>query len=258
MVNTKVTLVVHSMGGLVSLHFLTGFAGIDQNWKDQYIHAYVTVAAAWSGGAASLRNVISNVGPNWIPRPIRGMISRYIVPILRTFESLPWLFPKPTVFDADTVVVSTPAREYTVSEYQDLFNDIGYANGYQFFQQVQAINHNYPAPNVPTHCFYGNIGDSTPERFTYNRNFNGQANTIGLRPQVTNGDGDGTVNIVSSRVCHRWSNMPQQYPFRYRVFDNAEHTAIVQDRRLHDEIREIVGAPEQRDILRMIVLGGSK
>ena len=35
--NTKVTLVVHSMGGLVSLHFLTGFSGINQAWKNTII-----------------------------------------------------------------------------------------------------------------------------------------------------------------------------------------------------------------------------
>ena len=35
--NTKVTLVVHSMGGPVSLYFLTKV--VNQQWKDTYIHS---------------------------------------------------------------------------------------------------------------------------------------------------------------------------------------------------------------------------
>ena len=241
---TKVTLVVHSMGGLVSLHFLTGFNGIDQAWKDKYIHAYVTVAAAWSGGAVSLQTVISDNRdvPNWIPF-VHGMINKFIVPIIRTFESLPWLFPKPSVF-GDTVLVSTPSKDYKASDYEELFSNIGYTNGYRFFQRVQAINPNYPAPNVPTYCFYGNKVD-TPEKFTYTRDFDGHTSTIGWRPQVTNGDGDGTVNIVSSLVCRRWSSMPSKYPFAYKSFADAEHSEILNERRLHDEIGTIVGAPKR-------------
>ncbi len=40
---TKMTLMAHSMGGLVSLHFLTGISEIPQEWKDKYI-------GAWDGG----------------------------------------------------------------------------------------------------------------------------------------------------------------------------------------------------------------
>ena len=55
--NTKVTLVVHSMGGPVSLYFLTKF--IDQNWKNKYIANYITLAGAWSGTNGDLLNLLS-------------------------------------------------------------------------------------------------------------------------------------------------------------------------------------------------------
>ena len=45
---TKMTLMAHSMGGLVSLHFLTGISEIPQEWKDKYI-------GAWDGGVPALR-----------------------------------------------------------------------------------------------------------------------------------------------------------------------------------------------------------
>ena len=45
----KVTIVIHSMGGIVSLYFLNEV--VTQEWKDQYINAWVTLSRAWSGGS---------------------------------------------------------------------------------------------------------------------------------------------------------------------------------------------------------------
>ena len=246
---TKVTLVAHSMGGLVSLHFLTGFRRITQAWKDKYIHALVTLNSAWSGGVSTLQTVISGYHdtPNLLLFA-SNLIDKFVVPLTRTFESLPWLFPKSSVFN-NRVLISTPAKDYTANDYEELFRNVGYTNGYRFFQGVQAINPNYPAPNVPTYCFYGNKV-KTPVKFTYPKNFNGKTNTVGLRPRVTNGDGDGTVNIESARVCHRWSSMPSKYPFRYKVFNGAGHDQILKEGKVMAEIGRIVRAPKKKSWFR--------
>ncbi len=223
--NTKVTLVAHSMGGLVSLHFLTGFSEINQAWKDKYIHAYVTLSAAWSGGAASVQSVVS--GYHGIPDLLLFayyLISDFIVPIGRTFESIPWLFPKPSVFGND-VLISTPSKQYTANDYEQLFRDINAPTVYRAFEGVQGILPNYPAPNVSTYCFYG-VGTPTPENFTYSKDLT-PGNVIGLRPVVTNGDGDGSVNTISSRVCHRWSSMPSEYSFQYKTFTKVNHDQML-------------------------------
>ena len=241
----KVTLVVHSMGGIVSLYFLTGFKEIDQAWKDQYINAYVTLSAAWSGGAAALRSVISGTDSVinkflWV-----DVINNYLVPITRTFESVPWLFPKPGVF-GDEVLVATPSHQYTAGDYQALFSGIsGYENGYRIFQHVRGINRDYPAPNVPTYCFYG-VKVSTPLKFTYPKNFNGRTNTIGMTPKTKHGDGDGTVNIESSQVCHRWSSMQPHRHFEYKAYKGVNHMGIVKDQTVLQDIAKIVGAPEKK------------
>ncbi|XP_064389586.1 phospholipase A2 group XV-like isoform X3 [Halichondria panicea] len=176
--NTKVTLVVHSMGGLVFLHFLTGFSGINQAWKDKYIHVYVTLSAAWSGGAATVQSVIS--GYHGIPDLLLfayNLISNFIVPIGRTFESIPWLFPKASVF-GNVAFISTPSKTYSANDYEQLFRDINAPNIYRAFQGVQGLVSDYPAPNVPTYCFYG-VGVPTPEKFTYSKDLT-PSNAIGL------------------------------------------------------------------------------
>ena len=232
---TKVTLVAHSMGGLVSLHFLTGFRGINQAWKDKYIHAYITLSAAWSGGTKSLQTVISG---------IPGILGRLVltVPIFRSFESLPWLFPKPSVF-GNAVFVSTPSKNYTANDYKDLFSKIeNYENGYQFFQRVQGINLNYPAPNVPTYCLYGDKVD-TPKKLTYKKNFKKYTNTIGWHPDITTEHGDGTVNNVSLVVCHKWSSMPSG--FKHKAYDGVEHMDIVRNPKVLKHIAHIVGVKKR-------------
>ena len=243
--HTKVTLVAHSMGGLVSLHFLTGFIEVDQSWKDKYIHAYVSLNGAWSGSVSALQTVISSADdiPDFLFLA-SDLIADFIVPVVRTFQSLPWLFPKSSVF-GNQVLISTPAKDYTANDYEELFGKVGYTNGYRFFQGMQDINPNYPAPNVPTFCFYSNKVP-TPLIFAYSKDFDGHTSTIGLKAEVTNENGDGTVNIESARVCHKWSSMSSRFPFRYKVFDHVKHMEIVKNSNVLVEIEKIIGAPEQK------------
>ena len=45
--NKRVVIVVHSMGAPVTLYFLTEI--VDQEWKDKYLKAFVTVSGVWRG-----------------------------------------------------------------------------------------------------------------------------------------------------------------------------------------------------------------
>ncbi len=234
------------MGDLVSLHFLTGFRGINQAWKDKYIHAYITLSAAWSGGTVSLQTVISGIHktPGFLLFA-NGLISDFLVPFARTLESIPWIFPKPSVFGKD-VLVSTPSNNYTASDYVKLFENIGYTNGYQFFQDVQGLVTNYPAPNVPTYCYYG-VGVKTPKKLSYKIDFQSGVDTIahGLTPTTTFGDGDDTVNIESSMVCHGWSSMKPRYHFSYKEYNEVGHSKIIKDEQVLNDFAGIVGAPHK-------------
>ena len=84
--NTKVTLVVISMGGPVSLYFLTQV--VNQEWKDTFIHSYVTLAAAWSGVNAVISALITPQPTNvfyFYEIPASGQELRSL---FRTFPSL--------------------------------------------------------------------------------------------------------------------------------------------------------------------------
>ena len=244
--NRKVTIAAHSMGAAITLHFLTQSGVVTQEWKDQYIGNFIPIAGAWSGGNSALQFEISGLSLvnrgsgdmfNFFFR-LQDSITDPFTPILRSFESIHFLLPRPSVWN-NTVLVSTPARSYTASDYQQLFSDIGLTDGFAMYQGIENINRNFPSPNVPTHCFYG-VGVDTPESFRYARSFPEGANDD---PVVTTGDGDGAVNLLSSQVCLRWANNNGGRSFKSMTFDEAEHMAIVNSEAVLREIGSIVGAP---------------
>ncbi len=233
--NTKVTIVAHSMGGPVSLHFFTGFDGVNQAWKNKYIHAYIPLSAAWNGAVAALKGVISGHSIGGFFAFANGLIDKFLVPLARTLESIPWLTPTSSVF-GNQVLVSTPSRQYTANDYEELFGKIGYTNGYRFFQGVQSLLQNYPNPNVQTYCYYG-TDVPTASTFIYTKDFRQGVSTIGLTPKVVRRDGDGTVNIESLSVCHRWSGVV------VKPFSGVNHIGIVTKKAVLDSIASIVRAP---------------
>lgn len=209
----KVTIVVHSMGGIVSLYFLNEV--VTQEWKDQYINAWVTLSGAWSGGNSDLNGVITDLA-------------------YRTFQSSVWLLPKPSIWNS-TVLVTSTTRNYTANDYEDLFTDIGYPQGYQMYLGIVPLNENYPAPHVSIHCLYG-VNVSTPESYIYGNGFDANATNINY------GDGDGTVNLLSSQVCLKWRN-EQSEPFSTLTFPGVDHGQMVTNPDVLETVAEIVGAP---------------
>ena len=243
--NRKVTIAAHSMGAPITLHFLTQSGVVTQAWKDRYIGNFIPIAGAWSGGNTALQFQISglsavNRGPgdmlNLFFR-LQDFVTDPFTPILRSFQSIHFLLPRPSVW-GNTVLVSTPTRTYTASDYQQLFSDIGFTDGFAMYQGIENINKNFPSPNVPTHCFYG-VGVNTPLSFRYKQSFPEGANND---PEVTTGDGDGTVNLRSSEVCLRWANNNGGRSFKSMTFRGAEHMAIVNNEDVLREIGSIVGA----------------
>ena len=111
--DAKVALVVHSMGGPVSLHFLTQI--VSQEWKDTYIDSYVTLGAAFGGANIAisfllgaplqqmdksiemfelLNFITMNVGiPSWM--------SQY-----RSYPSNYWLAPPASILDDQILIIT--------------------------------------------------------------------------------------------------------------------------------------------------------
>ena len=224
--NTKVTLVVISYGGPISLYFLTQV--VDQEWKDTYIHAYVTLAAAW--GVNSLIALITPPADStFLFFPIEASVQD-LLNVYRTWPGYYYLQSPPSVL-GDTVIVETPTRNYTANDYEQLFTDAGYPEGYTRYNQSSL---QFPAPNVSTFCFYG-LGFPTRERYVYDDGF------PATQPTVINGEGDQAANKANLEVCLRWAN--SEYPFNRTVFPGVSHGGILSDPTVLRSVGMVVGAP---------------
>ena len=231
------------MGGPLTLHFLNNL--VTQKWKDKYIHAFITIAGAWSGGNVALQSLVSGLsvtGSMKMQNPNIDAITLLAAKLgcpavsnalvrdtFRTFQSMYFLLPKPSVWE-DEVLVTTPTRSYTSNDYSALFKDIGYPQGYKMYTGISNINNGFPTPTVPVHCFYG-VDVPTAEKYRYDKGFPNSD------PEVTMGSGDGTVNLRSSRVCHKWK------PSQIKTYTGVDHVKILKNMNLLRDVESVVFGP---------------
>ena len=202
----------------------------------------------WSGGNKALQFQISgltdiNRGPgdffNFFFR-LQDHITDPLTPILRSFQSMHFVLPRPNVW-GNTVLVSTPTQTYTASNYRRLLKDLQLKDGFAMYQGVSDIVENFPSPNVPTHCLYS-VGIDTPMTFITPGHFLKELRMT-LRLQIGM-EMKASISYLSSEVCLRWKNN-DGHIFRNKIFTGAQHITIIEEKAVLREIGSIVGAPRR-------------
>lgn len=219
---TPVTLIVHSYGGPMSLHFLHAMS---QEWKDKYIKRMISLAGAWGGSAKSLK--VYTIGEdfnNFFVRtaPVKDMLT--------STPSLAYLMPSPLFWKPDQVLISTADRSYTVNDYQAFYEGIKHPEGWEIYKDVLPYIKDFSPPGVEVQCYYGSDVD-TPERLDY-----GSSSDLTQTPTVINGDGDGTVNLQSLEACRVWDGQQEQL-VNTTKYSKASHMGILAE---IDVLRDVV------------------
>ncbi|MEQ2218196.1 hypothetical protein XENOCAPTIV_030918 [Xenoophorus captivus] len=222
-----VVLIAHSMGNMYTLYFLNQQK---QAWKDKYIKAFISLGAPWAGVAKTLRVVTSgdnNRIPLISPLKIRSQ--------QRTAVSTTWLLPYDHSWPKDQVFIKTPTTNYTVKDYEKLYSDIGFRDGWLMRKDTEPLVSDLTAPGVAVHCLYGN-GIPTPEAFQYSDMF------PDVEPDVVYGDGDGTVNLRSAVQCKRWTGQQKQ-PVALKELPGNEHVNMLTNITTVDYIKTVLFSP---------------
>lgn len=206
-----VVLIAHSMGNMYTLYFLNHQP---QAWKDKYIKAFVSLGPPWAGVAKTLR-VMASGDNNRIPviSPLKIRSQQ------RTAVSTAWLFPYAHTWPSDMVLVSTPSVNYTVNDYQHFFKDLNYEDGWSMREDTEPLVSALEAPGVAVHCLYG-TGIPTAQSYIYGTFPDAEPTT------VVNGEGDGTVNVLSAIQCKRWITQQKQ-PVQLLELPGNEHVAML-------------------------------
>nr|CAD7399051.1 unnamed protein product [Timema poppensis] len=212
-----VVLVAHSMGALMSLHFLQLQS---QRWKDQHVRALVTLSGPWGGSVKSLK--VFAVGDN---------LGTYVLSesTLKdeqiTCPSLAWLMPSSLFWRPTEVLVQTDKKNYTVQDFQTYLNALGNPNGWEMRKDVEKYSLNFSPPGVEVHCLHGE-GVQTVDTLTY-----AAGKFPDGYPGFIYGDGDGTVNMRSLEGCLLWQGQQRQKIY-HQTYPTLDHMGILRDDRV--------------------------
>ncbi|XP_063617246.1 phospholipase A2 group XV-like [Cydia splendana] len=232
---TSVTLLVHSMGGSMALHFLRLQT---QAWKDQYIRRLLSLSTPWGGAVKALKTFA--IGDDLGSRVLRESVLRAQQ---ITCPSLAWLLPSPLFWKPQEVLVQTDKYNYTIADLQKLFNDMNLPNAWEMRKDTGQFTTDFSAPGVEVHCVYGyNI--TTVDRLVY-----APGTWLDGYPALAPGDGDGTVNRRSLAACERWAKRRRLgrtlngKPLKSLPLPDAEHLTILHDPRVLDYVTTVMRQP---------------
>lgn len=244
----RVTLVAHSTGSPLVLYFLNSL--VTQAWKDKYIHAFISLAGAWTGGSGIVQTIVSGetltslsplVDNNCKPsRRSQCLVHRTAA---RTFPGVLYLLPKPSEGADRDAIITTPKRTYTASDYDDLFKDIGFSDILLgLARELRDINAGFPAPKVRTHCLFGTLVP-TPESFVYDKveDFPDSPPT-----KVVTALGDGTISNKVSHVCLKWMH-DQPELHKANMYPHVSHLSILKDKKVLAYIDDVVFKFDDRE-----------
>ena len=199
-----------------------------QEWKDKYIKAFVTLAAPWGGAVKALKAFISgdNLGVTLVP-------TLTIRKDERTFPSLAYLMPSDKFWPPEEVLISRSSKNYTTSNYNELFQDIKYDVGYEMWLDTRNLTHNLDHPGTEVHCIHGS-GIPTMEKLEYKLN-----EFPDHTPKIINGNGDSTVNFRSLAGCTKWQQNVDRWGFSYLNVPGVDHMGSMSDIRILKHLLEL-------------------
>lgn len=206
----------HSMGGTMAYVFLRQQT---QEWKNKYIRMMFTLGTPFIGTFKYL------YGHLFFDDDDTARFTRVVRPAERTYPAFASLIPTRRFWGENTVFISSPNHNYTSSDFEQLFNDIGQPSAYEMASDAHDMIGDLDHPGVEVSC-YGAVGVRTLRSVT--------ARTTDLYNvldrEVIYGDGDGYVSTESMKICLKWGRQTN-YRFQHRVF-NGDHLGLVRDRQV--------------------------
>lgn len=210
-----VILISHSLGGLFVLHLLNRNP---LSWRKKFIKHFVALSAPWGG---TVDEMLTFASGNTLGVPL-------VDPLIvreeqRSSESNLWLLPNAKIFGRKKPLVITPKATYSAHDIPEFLNGIGFSEGvYPYITRIFPLLEQLAAPEVPVTCIIGS-GVKTPETLFYGEH------GFDEQPDVTYGDGDGTVNMISLLALESlWADEKNQ-TLKVIKINDVSHTSVLKN-----------------------------
>ena len=220
----QVALLAHSMGGLLAHYFLQ-----KQNatWRRTYIHSLITLNTPWGGVVDMLEAMVS--GYTWG----LDLHTNSFRKMQRTCEAGVFLLPTEAGWDGNATILSAGGKNYTVKDYDALFDDIRYPVAKAMRRKVLRERLPLDNPGVDTWCLYG-AGVDTPDTLVYE-----SGKFPDGPPRRIMGRGDGTANLRSASLCREWRDTAEGV-VRTMELHGVTHAGILSTAELVSALSEIL------------------
>lgn len=206
-----ITFIAHSMGAPMVMIFLHKQT---EAWKQKYVARIISVAGAWGGSAKAVK--VFAVGDDL---GAFGLFASEMRDEQISMPSLAFLLPFPSLWKPNEVLVKTKKRNYTHSQLNEFFDDLGYPTGWEMRKDNLPYVENFAPPNVEIHCLYSSHMP-TVEQLIY------KSDDLSASPELVMGNGDGSVNIRSLEGCTYWRGLQKQ-PITTLEVPKVEHFEIL-------------------------------
>ena len=141
--------------------------------------------------------------------------------------------PNNTFWNPDEVLISRPGKNYTVNDYEQLFEDLEIQDGWKMRQDTESLLKDFKPPNVEVHCLNGG-GFPTPERYEYK-----ESQWPDALPSTIYGKGDGTISERSLIGCTKWTTK-QSHQVIHKTYNNTNHWDLLKHPNVISYIEQVV------------------
>ncbi len=185
---------------LGSPHAALFLASKSAAWRNKFVHRFISLSGAFGG---SLWATMSQISPNVTLYANTSVLPTDLHAAIVGWGSLAWMTPNMDML-GDTVQVVTPTRNYTTSQFAQLFTDAGVPNGALLINTTTAppfrafLSPQLSLLGLNITCVFGTNRPS-PSMLHYGASFDSPS-------KVSVAPGDGTlVDAALSAPCVAWN-----------------------------------------------------
>ena len=191
----RAIVVAHSFGCALTYQFLLSRP---LPWRCRYVKHVVLLGSALGGFAPGMYGLSAGIDYG-----LPGVTRPAMLRLARSQQSTLWRLPTPLVF-GDRPLAVTRSGTYTARNMSAFLEAIGFPDGVRPYEtRVLPMWEALPPPMVPVTSVIG-VGIRTPETYVFGTDgFEGE-------PEVTYGDGDGDINLVSLVAVEDWAGVEGQ------------------------------------------------